>query len=72
MNMTQMTDLPEKKPKGWKGRVGDRFWTKNLAAGVRYKCSSCGREQLGLYNGGNDPKHHWKGCSRLMGADNAR
>lgn len=64
--------MHDKRPKGWKGWIGDPFWTKNLAAGVRYKCSTCGREQLGLYNSGRDPKHHWNWCSRLAEGDTKR
>lgn len=35
------------KPSGWKGKKDDDFWTKDSKYGVRYMCSTCGRQVLG-------------------------
>jgi hypothetical protein len=53
-----------KRPSGWKGNPGDKFWTKDSKFGVKYKCQECGKECLGTYCK-DDFHHHKKDCPRL-------
>lgn len=48
------------RPPGWKGKAGDRYWTKDSAYGVRYRCQTCGRECLGT---GSVDRNHLRTCS---------
>jgi hypothetical protein len=49
------------KPPGWKGIREDPYWTKDTKYGVRYKCSACGREALGIRYGIMS-HNHYKTC----------
>lgn len=37
-------NAPIHKPSGWKGLKTDAYWTKDSKYGVRYMCSTCGRQ----------------------------
>ncbi len=51
-----------RKPSGWKNdHVGSPFWIKSSKYGQKYKCKTCGRENLGIGRGHNhehDCVHH--------------
>lgn len=51
------------KTHGFRGKKGDRWWTKNSTYGVRYQCSACGKITLGMH-GTDDPRMHWPTCPR--------
>jgi hypothetical protein len=57
------------KASGFRGANTDRWWTKDSKYGVRYQCSSCGKIILGLYDNGQDSRHHYSGCVRLAVAE---
>lgn len=50
------------KPSGWKGAKDDAFWTKGSAYGQRYKCSECGKENLGASS--DKTRMHLSKCSQ--------
>jgi hypothetical protein len=50
------------KQPGWKGKKNDLYWTKDSAYGVRYKCSFCGKEKLGMSTSQTSEAMHTKEC----------
>jgi len=50
------------RPSGWK--ASGKWWTKPSKYGLRYMCSECGKQALGL-SVPDDRRHHWSWCSRL-------
>lgn len=55
------------KPSGWKGKKEYPFWTKDSVYGMKYKCSACGKEVLGV---SGDPLHnHYENCPKILKRD---
>jgi hypothetical protein len=51
-----------KKPSGWVGKRTDMVFTKNTQYGVKYMCTDCGRQVLGVTH---TKYMHRKTCCRL-------
>lgn len=58
-----------KKPRGWTGKNGDKYYTKSTHYGLKYMCSECGRQVLGVLN---QERMHWRDCIRLQPTEPAK